>query len=119
MGACNSHTAGFEKPTRAVPSWGFTFGGRRMPENQVRLTVQTLSGTFEDKFNVHQKLQHVIDKAFHELHIQPAEGEVWELRYNGQVLDPNRTIEAAHIPDGAVLKLAPREGGGGCLWTLR
>jgi hypothetical protein len=88
-----------------------------MPENQVHLTVQTLSGTFEDKFNVHQKLQHVIDKTFQELNIEPADGEVWELRFNNQVLDPNRTIQEAAIPDHAVLKLAPREGGGGTPWT--
>jgi hypothetical protein len=90
-----------------------------MAEKKVHLTVQTLSGTFQDDFNVHQKLQHVIDKTFHELHIKPAEGEVWELRYNGQLLDPNRTIEEAHIPDHAVLKLAPKEGGGGSEWIRR
>ncbi len=90
-----------------------------MAENQVHLKVQTLSGTFEDKCNVHQKLQHVIDKAFHALNIKPAAGEVWELRYNDQVLDPNRTIEETGIPDHAVLKLAPREGGGGNVWTLQ
>lgn len=90
-----------------------------MAEKKVHLTVQTLSGTFQDDFNVHQKLQHVIDKAFHELHIKPAEGEVWELRYNGQVLDPSRTIEETRLPDHAVLKLAPREGGGGGPWTRR
>jgi hypothetical protein len=92
-------------------------GGCFMAEKKVHLTVQTLSGTFNDEFNENQKLQHVIDKAFHDLHIKPAEGEVWELRYNGQVLDPSRTIDESHIPDHAVLKLAPREGGGGSAWT--
>lgn len=87
-----------------------------MNERQVHLTVQTLSGTFEDKFNVNQKLQHVIDKTFAALHIKPASGEVWELRYNGQVLDPKLSIHDAGIPDKAVLKLAPHEGGGGTEW---
>jgi hypothetical protein len=90
-----------------------------MAANQVTLKVQTLSGTFEHTFNIHQKLQLVIDKTFEALNLQPAEGEVWELRYGNQVLDPNQTIQDAGIPSGAVLKLAPREGGGGTAWTRR
>jgi hypothetical protein len=84
-----------------------------MPQNQVHLVVQTLSGTYKDEFNVHQKLRHVEEKTFDALHIEPAPGEVWELRYNDTVLSLDLTIEEAHLPDGAVLKLAPKEGGGG------
>ena len=87
--------------------------------NKVTLTVITLSGNYSDEFNVHQRLQHVIDKAFNELTIKPAPGEQWVLRYNNAVLDPNRTIEEAAIPDGAMLELAPVEGGGGAAWTVR
>ena len=90
-----------------------------MPENNIHLKVITLSGTFEDKFNVHQTLQHVVDKAFQALHIVPADGEVWELRLSDQVLDLNRRIEDYSISNNAVLKLAPREGGGGVEWTRK
>jgi Protein of Unknown function (DUF2604) len=90
-----------------------------MPENNIELKVITLSGTFEDKFNVHQTLQHVVDKAFKALHIVPADGEVWELRLGDKVLDLTRRIEDYDIPNHAVLKLAPREGGGGGQWTRK
>ncbi len=92
-----------------------------MPEkndNKVTLTVITLSGNYTDEFNVHQKLQHVIDKTFTKLHIQPAQGEVWVLTYNGTELNPAQTIEEARLPNGAQLQLAPKEGGGGS-WIER
>ena len=83
------------------------------PEKKVHLTVVSLSGNYSGEFNVHQKLQHVVDKAFHELHIIPSEGEVWLLTYQDRTLDLQQDIEAAGIPDQATLKLAPQEGGGG------
>src|SRR5690348_5725549 len=86
-------------------------------ENKVTLTVITLSGNYSDDFNVHQRLQHVVDKTFEELTITPAPGEQWVLRYNNVVLDLARTIGDAGIPDGATLELAPVEGGGGAAWT--
>ena len=87
-------------------------------KNKVHLTVITLSGNFEDDFNVHQTLQHVIDKAFTKLSIVPGPGEQWVLRYENAALSPSHTIAAANLPDGAVLELAPVEGGGGA-WTRR
>lgn len=81
---------------------------------QLKLTVQTLSGTFVGEFKSDQKLQDVIDKAFLALDIKPARGEEWRLAYGDKDLDPRTTIEQQKLPDGAVLLLAPAEGGGGC-----
>ena len=43
--------------------------------NQLHLTVQTLSGTFESEFDGDQKLQDVIDKVLLTLDIKPGPGE--------------------------------------------
>lgn len=87
-------------------------------DSKITVTVTTLSGNYTDEFNIHQKLQHVVDKAFHALHIVPAEGEVWELRYNNVVLNLPQNLEEAGIPDHATLTLAPQEGGGG-IWMRK
>ena len=82
--------------------------------NRVHITVATLSGTFEGDFDIDQKLQDVIDKAFLSLDIKPAPGDEWKL-WNGNVeLDPQTTIEEQKIHDGSTLRLATTEGGGGC-----
>ena len=81
---------------------------------EVHLTVLTLSGKFEGKFDVAQKLQDVIDETFRALDIKPAPGEVWELREGDVVLSPDATIEDKALKDGTALRLAPKEGGGGC-----
>ena len=80
---------------------------------QLHLTVETLSGAFEGDFAADQKLQDVIDKAFLTLDIKPAPGEKWELQFENEELNPGSTIGDNKIPDGAVLTLAPEEGGGG------
>ena len=85
-------------------------------ENKITITVTSLSGNYTDEFNIHQKLQHVMDKAFEALHIVPAAGEEWQLRYNDVVLSLTQSLEDAKIPNHAKLTLAPREGGGGS-WT--
>ena len=83
----------------------------------IHLTVQTLSGSFDSDFDVDQKLQEVIDKAFLSLDIKPTPGETWEVQYENARLDPHTTIAHNKIPDGATLMLAPKEGGGGCQQT--
>ena len=80
---------------------------------QVHLTIATLSDSFEASFEADQKLQDVIDKAFLSLDIKPTPGDKWELQYKDSPLDPQTTIEQNKIPDGAILTLAPDEGGGG------
>lgn len=92
--------------------------GKDDKPNKISLVVISLSGTYQDDFNVHQKLQHVFDAAFKELHIRPAAGEVWFLKYGDQTLDLASTIEQANLPEGANLMLAPREAGGGS-WTAK
>ena len=79
----------------------------------VHLKVQTLSGTFEGDFEADQKLQDVIDKAFLTLDIKPSPGDDYVLKYHDEELAPQQTIEQYKLPDGAVLFLAPSEGGGG------
>ena len=81
---------------------------------QIHITVATLSGSHTDEFDVGQKLQDVIDKAFLSLDIKVGPGEEWQLWYNDRDLDPQTTIEEQKIPDGATLRLAAKEGGGGC-----
>ena len=81
--------------------------------NSVHIIVETLSGTFEGDFAPEQKFQDVIDKTFLTLDIKPAGGEVWELRYENEVIDPQTTIDQKKIPSGSTLTLAPKEGGGG------
>ena len=80
---------------------------------QIHITVATLSGSHTDEFDTGQKLQDVIDKAFLSLDIKPGPGEEWQLRYNDRDLDPQNTIEEEKIPDGATLRFAAKEGGGG------
>jgi hypothetical protein len=82
-------------------------------DQKVHLTVQTLSGKYQHPFDPDDTLQFVINATLEHLHIQPQPGDVWELRYGEQLLMPSLTIRAAHIPDKAVLMLAPKEGGGG------
>jgi hypothetical protein len=84
-----------------------------MSTQQINVAVDTLSGGLRRSFSVKQPLRQVIDATFEHLRIRPAQGELWQLRHEGAVLDPARTIEATGLKDQTVLKLAPREGGGG------
>ena len=83
--------------------------GRR----KIHLTIQTMSGKYQHVFDPSDTLQFVIDETFKHLHNKPQPGDIWELRYGETVLTPSLTIHAAHLPDKAVLMLAPKEGGGG------
>jgi len=82
-------------------------------ENQRDLTIQTLSGSVEHEFNIHQTLQHVVDFTIEKLKLHTTPDEVWELRLGSAVLNLTQTIEQAGVLDHSVLKLAPREKGGG------
>lgn len=84
-----------------------------MKDKKVHLTVQTLSGKYQHPFDADQTLQSVVDETLKHLHITPAPGEEWQLRYQETVLNLSLTIEAAELPDKATLMLAAREGGGG------
>lgn len=86
--------------------------------NQIELTVVTTSGTWTDTYNIHQHLQHVIDRVFNKLQITPAPNEEWQLKYGETLLNPSQTIQQAGLPDKARLTLAQKEGGGGG-WTRR
>jgi hypothetical protein len=87
-------------------------------KNKVTLTVETLSGSFSDEFNVHQTLEHVTRAAMKELAIVQRPNERWVLKYGERELTLSQTIQEAGLPDGAVLQFAAVEGGGGA-WTLK
>jgi len=82
-------------------------------DKKVHLTIQTLEGKYQHPFDQEETLQSVIDQTLDHLHIEPAPGEVWELRFDERVLNPAQTIRAAGVPDKATLMLAAKEGGGG------
>ena len=97
------------------PQFGDSFLEATMNEKdkKVHLTVQTLEGKYQHPFDPDETLQSVIDQTLSHLHIEPAPGEVWELRFQETTLNPTLTIKAAGLPDKATLLLAAREGGGG------
>ncbi len=84
-----------------------------MNPQDITLTIATLSGNVTDKFNIHQSLQHVVDLVVAKLKLQLGPNEVWVLFLGSTQLNLSQTIAEAGIPDGATLKLAPREKGGG------
>ena len=81
-------------------------------EHHVRLIVQTLSGNYSHDFQKDDHLKHVVKATLDHLHIVPAPGEIWELHHHDHLLNLEHTIEQAHLKN-AVLKLAPKESGGG------
>jgi hypothetical protein len=73
-------------------------------KNQVSLTVKSASGgTWPDAvFNVHQKVQHVLDKALVEFHLDRS--IPYEVLLAGQrSLQLDDSLEGAGVTDGAVL----------------
>lgn len=83
-------------------------------DNKITLTVASLSGSFTDDFNIHQKVDHIIKEANRQLNITPASGEKWQLtRPDDSVIDPNLTIAGAGLTSGMTLTYAPEESGGG------
>jgi hypothetical protein len=82
-------------------------------EHHVRLIIQTLSGNYSHEFNKDDRLEHVVKATLEHLHIVSTPGEIWELRHHDHLLNLEHTIEQAHLKNDAVLKLAPKESGGG------
>jgi hypothetical protein len=80
-----------------------------MHEHKIHLTVETTAGKYQHAFDPHEKLQKVVDEAVEHLHISPAPGGVWELQYNGAPLNLQLSIQDAHLPDNAVLRLEMHE----------
>jgi hypothetical protein len=79
------------------------------------ITVKVIvNGTPTDvKTNVNAPLKSVIEKALEQTGNTGRPIEDWELKWNGQVLDPNKKVNDYDIPDGAELFLSLRAGQGG------
>jgi hypothetical protein len=80
-------------------------------EKKVELTITTLSGDFEHRFDDDETLQAVVDETIKHLKLV-GEGP-WVLEFNGVELPLGQTIEQAKLDNGNVLTLNPQEGGGG------
>lgn len=80
------------------------------------ITVKVIvNGTPTDvKTNVNAPLKSVVEKALEQTGNTGRPIEDWELKWNGQVLDPNKKVNDYNIPDGAELFLSLRAGQGGC-----
>jgi hypothetical protein len=79
------------------------------------ITVKVIvNGTPTDaKTNVNAPLKSVIEKALEQTGNTGRPIEDWELKWNGQVLDPNKKGNDYDIPDRAELFLSLRAGQGG------
>jgi len=82
-----------------------------MPDNFIRLNVVTTGEDLEDKFNIHQPLGVVKERALQGL--PPGTNrDLFSLEYQGQPLDDSRRIEEYITQfgwqDGATLELVPR-----------
>jgi hypothetical protein len=72
----------------------------------VTLTIRTVEGeTWTDKFNVHQTVKSLIQRALAHFGIQPAPGVTYHLLYEGRVLDDSKTLEQEGIKNEATLLL--------------
>lgn len=80
-----------------------------MHEHKIHLTVEFREAKYHHAFDRHDKLQKVVDQAIEYLHIEPAPGGIWELRYNGAPLNLLLTIHESQLPDHAALTLALHE----------
>lgn len=85
-------------------------------KNRVELTVRHAGLRVALDFNIHQKIQKVLEdalKAFAEqFNLQPPSNSTAVLRFGERDLSPDQSIQEAGIPDGAELELRfnPRAG---------
>lgn len=85
--------------------------------NEVDIQVLTGAGNFPsngfEKYNSHQALQHVLDKAKEHLPLENT--STWVVRLGDRELVPTNTIEANQIPSPSRIAWGPVERGGGKL----
>jgi hypothetical protein len=64
-----------------------------------------------DKVNINQPLAVSVERALKDEEARKA-GD-WVVTYNGGQVDPSAKVKDLNLPDGAVLKLTLKAGGGG------
>lgn len=75
-------------------------------KNSVNLTVKSTSGTFRDRFNWHNKAQHVFDAAFKYFGLNASAGTyVLRRDADGRTLALGEKLEDLGLVDGDVLLL--------------
>lgn len=83
-------------------------------KNHLTLTVLMTEDNYTDQFNIHQKLQHVVDKTIGELKLLIDKSQ-YELCRRGSTiaLDLNKSIVEVGLVDNEELEYRIRNAGGG------
>jgi len=85
-------------------------------KNRIELTIRHAGLRVTLEFNLHQKIQKVLDDALRafadQFNLQPPSNSTAVLRFGDKDLNPDQSIQAAGVPDGAELDLRfnPRSG---------
>jgi hypothetical protein len=75
-------------------------------EPVVVITIRTVEGeTWTDKFNIHEPIKSILQKALAHFGIQPAPGVIYHFLYEGRLLDDSKTLEQEGVKTGATLLL--------------
>lgn len=80
-----------------------------MKEHKVYLKIASANGDWEHEFSTHMKIHALKVEAMAHLHMEPSQADQFELVFNGQVLDENKTLGELNIPDHATLILQKKE----------
>lgn len=81
-----------------------------MGKNLLKISVKTEVGTpFEDDYNVHQKVKHLLDKAMQNFGYDPSRAGEYELIKGTSPLNNDLSLEEAGLIDGDVVILRAKQ----------
>lgn len=73
----------------------------------LNVKIESATGTTDKKFNENEPVKAVKVSAMAQLHMDPSTAGNFALLLNGNILDENKTLKEAGVPDGATLRIAP------------
>lgn len=74
---------------------------------KLNLKIESTTGTIDKKFNENEPVKAVKVSAMAQLHMDPSTAGNFALLLNGSVLDENKMLAEAGVPNGATLRIAP------------
>ncbi|MBR0598594.1 hypothetical protein [Sinanaerobacter chloroacetimidivorans] len=79
--------------------------------SKIHLIVKYVAGDYRDSFNIHQKIEHVFDKAVQHFQIDRTSTDKYGLFYNGALLENAQTIGHYSLADETKLILSVIQSG--------